>query len=142
GSIVLGTGTLSNRSATLTIVSLPVGSHSFTAAYSGDGNFAGSASSALAQTINQAGSAMSVTGQDAGDGVNFIYTATIGAVAPGMGTPTGTVSVVAGGTVIGTGTLFNGVTQITVADAAATGQVLSFVYNGDSNFLTTSSMVA
>ena len=49
----LGTGTLSSGTAAFTTTSLSVGSHSITAVYSGDGNFATSTSSPLTQIVNQ-----------------------------------------------------------------------------------------
>jgi sugar lactone lactonase YvrE len=51
GSASLGSGSLSNRVATFTTSSLAVGTHSITASYSGDTNFAPSTSSALSQSI-------------------------------------------------------------------------------------------
>src|SRR6202051_4133504 len=52
-AIALGTGTLSSGTATFSTTSLSVGSHSITAVYSGDGNFATSTSSPLTQIVNQ-----------------------------------------------------------------------------------------
>jgi len=55
GSTELGTGMLnSSAAATYQTSSLAVGSHSITAVYSGDANFAGSTSAALVETINAA----------------------------------------------------------------------------------------
>jgi MBG domain/Bacterial Ig-like domain (group 3) len=51
GTTVLGEGTLSGGVATLTTSSLAAGTHSITASYSGDSNFAAVASGALAQTV-------------------------------------------------------------------------------------------
>ena len=56
GSTTLGSATLSSGTATYSTSTLSVSSHSITAIYSGDTNFAGSTSSALAQTITQASS--------------------------------------------------------------------------------------
>jgi hypothetical protein len=52
GTATIGTGTLSAGAATLTTSTLAVGSHSLTAVYGGDGNFAGSTSAALTETIS------------------------------------------------------------------------------------------
>jgi hypothetical protein len=52
GSTTLGTGTLnSSGTAAITTSALVVGSHTITAAYSGDGNFTGSTSTALTQQV-------------------------------------------------------------------------------------------
>lgn len=52
GSASLGTGTVSSGKATFTTTSLASGTHSITAQYQGDTNFATSTSSALTQTVN------------------------------------------------------------------------------------------
>ena len=54
GSDTLGTAALGGGMATLTPPMLRVGSHSITAAYSGDSDFSASTSTAHAQTVNQA----------------------------------------------------------------------------------------
>jgi hypothetical protein len=54
GTTLLGTVIVGGGSAALTVSSLPVGSHSITATYSGDANYTGSASAALTQTVNVA----------------------------------------------------------------------------------------
>src|SRR5262245_46244321 len=52
GGTQIGTGTLAAGTASFTISSLAVGSHSLTAQYSGDPNNAASSSAALIQTVN------------------------------------------------------------------------------------------
>jgi hypothetical protein len=54
GKTVLGTGTLSGGSASFTISTLKVGTHSITAVYGGDSNFSGSTSKAVKQVVNKA----------------------------------------------------------------------------------------
>ena len=54
GLTLLGTGTLASGVATLNVTTLPVGANSLTAVYSGDTNFLGSASSAVAFTVTRA----------------------------------------------------------------------------------------
>jgi uncharacterized repeat protein (TIGR03803 family) len=51
GASSLGSSSVSNNTATLATTTLPVGTDSITAAYSGDGNFTGSSSSALSQSV-------------------------------------------------------------------------------------------
>ncbi len=53
GAATLGTGTLSGGVATFSTAALAAGSHSITAEYGGDVNFAGSLSAALTQHVNQ-----------------------------------------------------------------------------------------
>ncbi len=57
GSTSLGTGTLSGGTATLQTSSLAAGVHNITATYSGDSNFDASTSAALAQTVDNPGTA-------------------------------------------------------------------------------------
>ena len=54
GSNTLGTGTLSGGTAHYTLTSLTAGSHSITAVYPANGNYNGSTSSTLTQTVNKA----------------------------------------------------------------------------------------
>jgi hypothetical protein len=51
GTTVLGTGTVNSGQATFTTSTLAAGSHTITAAYGGDTNFAGSTSAGLTQTV-------------------------------------------------------------------------------------------
>jgi hypothetical protein len=53
GGIVLGSGTLSNGVATYSTSELSAGTHSITAVYSGDENFAGGTSAAIIQTVKK-----------------------------------------------------------------------------------------
>jgi len=52
GATIIGTGTLSGNVATFTTSSLSVTTHSITAVYGGDGNYNGSTSSTVSQTVN------------------------------------------------------------------------------------------
>jgi hypothetical protein len=54
GTSLLGTVAVSGGSAALSVSSLTAGAHSITAIYSGDANYTGSTSSALAQTVTAA----------------------------------------------------------------------------------------
>lgn len=65
GSTALATAPLTNGQATFTSSSLSVGSHSITAAYSGDANFTGSTSTALTQFVQYA-AAGTLCGGDVG----------------------------------------------------------------------------
>ena len=53
GQTVLGTGSLSGGSASLTISTLPKGTNSITAAYGGDSNFVGSTSNVVKQKVEK-----------------------------------------------------------------------------------------
>ena len=92
--------------ATFTTSSLTVGTHAITAGYSGDTNFATSSGSVL-QTVNKASASTTVTSSvnPLVFGQNVTFTATVSAVNPGAGTPTGTVTFLDGATSIGIGLL-------------------------------------
>ena len=61
GTTLLGTGTLSGTTATLTVPALAVGSHSITAAYTGDTNFNPATSSASTITVTALAPAFTLT---------------------------------------------------------------------------------
>jgi hypothetical protein len=68
-------------------------------------------------------------------------TATVAAVPPGAGTPTGTVSFFDGATLLGTGTLAGGIATLTTSTLAVGSHSLTAVYNGSSNFTGSTSPV-
>ncbi len=107
GSTSLGTAAVSSGQATFSSAALSVSTHTITASYSGDNNFIESTSGDFLQTVNQASTtttvASSTNPSDFGQCVTF--TATVGAVAPGAGTPTGIVTFLDSGTTLGTATL-------------------------------------
>ncbi|MDV9203065.1 Ig-like domain-containing protein, partial [Streptomyces sp. Wh19] len=107
GATLLGTGTLSGGVATFTTSTLAIGTHPLTAVYNGDANFAGSTSPVDTQTVSQAGTTTALTSvpDPSVFGEVKTLTATVAAVAPGAGTPTGTVDFFDGATLLGTGTL-------------------------------------
>src|SRR5258707_9825200 len=110
GATALATNALSGGVATFATASLSVAAHSVTVVYSGDGNFNTSTSSTLTQTVNQASRtttvASSVNPSVSGQSVTF--TATVSAVAPGAGTPSGTVTFKDAGVTLATGRLSAG----------------------------------
>src|SRR5207245_1288745 len=85
--------TVSGGQAILTSSTLSVGSHTISAAYSGDANYNASTSANLTQTVNKANTTATLTSSlnpsYFGDPVTF--TATVNPVSPGAGTRTGTV---------------------------------------------------
>jgi MYXO-CTERM domain-containing protein len=133
-----------NGNATFSTAALTTGSHTITAAYGGDGNFAGSDSSAspLTQVVNQAATATALISSsnpsNTGDSVTF--TATVTAVAPGSGTPTGTVTFTEGVTTLGSGTLDgNGNATFATSALAAGSHDIVATYGGDGDFTGSSS---
>jgi len=69
-----------------------VGTHAIAAVYSGDPNFTASSSPLLTQTVNPGATSTVVTSSvnPSVSGESVSYTATVAAVTPASGTPTGT----------------------------------------------------
>jgi hypothetical protein len=143
GTATLGTGTLSAGKATLSTSALAIGSHSITFVYSGDSNFLGSTSPALTQTVNVGASTTTVTPSRNPTvfGQNVTFTATVIAVAPATGTPTGSVTFRDGTNTIGTGTLSSGIATFTTSSLAVGNHLIWAVYGGDSRFAGSTSAV-
>ncbi|MFJ1884867.1 beta strand repeat-containing protein, partial [Streptomyces sp. NPDC088137] len=136
GATLLGTSSLSGGVATLSVSSLGAGSHSLTAVYNGDANFTGSTSPVDTQTVTKASTATALTSvpDPSVFGQVKTLTATVAAVAPGAGTPTGTVSFFDGATLLGTSSLSGGVATLSVSSLGAGSHSLTAVYNGSGNF--------
>jgi hypothetical protein len=130
GATTLGTGTLNSGTATFSTSTLSVASHSITAVYEGDTNYAGSTSSALTQTVNRALTlttvASSANPSAAGSSVTFTATVTSGA--------TGTVAFKDGTTTLGTGTLSSGAATFSTSSLPAGARTITAVYQGDTNY--------
>jgi autotransporter-associated beta strand protein len=136
GSTTLGTAALNNGSATWTSAALSVGTHTITAAYGGDSNFNTSASTALTQTVAQAGSnvTFSSSGSPTAYGQVATFTATVSASAPGAGVPSGPVTFLDGTNMLGTVTLNSGSAAFTAPTLSAGTHTITAVYNGDADF--------
>jgi len=87
GATTLGTSTLNNSAqATFTTTALTVGSHSITAVYGGDANFAGSTSSALSQVVSDFSIAVAPSSRTVKAGKSTTYTLTLTPVSGFTGT--------------------------------------------------------
>jgi FtsP/CotA-like multicopper oxidase with cupredoxin domain len=138
GSTSLGTATLdSSGTATLTTASLPIGTDSITASYSGDNAFSTSTSSAVSVTVNPLTTTttmLTATPSTASFGSSVLLTAT---VTPGSGTtvPTGTVTFYDGATSLGSAALNgSGVATFTAASLPIGSNSITAVYNAVSPF--------
>jgi hypothetical protein len=144
GSTILGTAPVdASGNATLTAV-LSLGSHSITAVYGADANYTGSTSVALAQTVGQAASAVSVTSSDnpAAPEETVTFAVLVQAVAPGAGTPSGMVTFQDGNSVLGTATLDASGRAVLSTSALLVGShAITVTYEGDVNFTGSTSLV-
>jgi hypothetical protein len=141
-----GSATLSGGSATCVTSSLTTAAHTITAVYSSDTNFSPSTSANFTQTVNQASTATSLASSPNPSvfGQSVTLTATVAPLAPGAGTPTGTVNFRDNVTTIagcGTQTLSGGsATCVTSSLAAGSHTTVTAVYSSDVNFSTSTSV--
>lgn len=137
GATVLGTAQVDAAGQATLAVSLGVGNHALTASFAGAAGFADSASTAVAETVNRAATRVGLVSSvnPAVTGQVVTFTATVGALAPGAGTPTGTFTFMDGNLVLGSAAVGRGGTAtFTSSFAAAGGHVITAVYKGDANF--------
>lgn len=155
GAAVIGTSPVNNAGvATFTTSSLATGSHSITAAYQGDQDYAASVSAALTETINKiatsAAMVSSANPADAGATVKFTVTITAASSTTPNVPLTGTVTLLDGSTVVGTGSLAalgtgpaTASVVIPVSSLAIGSHAITAVYAGDTNYTgSTSSAVS
>jgi hypothetical protein len=147
GPTSIGAATLSGEAGSFSFSTLSVGVHNITAMYSGDANFAASASPGISVTVTVPAktgtttlliaSALQVTiGQSA------TWTAKVVATS-GTGTPTGSVTFFDGQTSIGTAMLSGGTASLSTGGLGLGTHTITAMYSGDANFsASTSSAVS
>ncbi|MGH9571296.1 MAG: Ig-like domain repeat protein, partial [Candidatus Angelobacter sp.] len=139
GAATIGTGGLdANGQATFSTSSLALGSQSITASYASDGNFAGSTSSVLTQTVNKAATttviASSINPSLAGQSVTFTAT-----VSSSSGTPAGSVTFLDGATSLGVSALSAGQATFSTSSLAAGSHSITAAYAGTATFTASTS---
>ena len=127
GTTVLGSGTVSGSTTNFSTTALSIGTHSITAAYSGDGNYNGVTSPALSQVVNKTATIVTVASSrnPAPSGSSVTFTATVPAGA------TGTVQFLDGTTVLGTGTVSGGTASFSTTTLSVGTHSITAVYSGD-----------
>jgi hypothetical protein len=128
--------------ASVVVSGFVAGTHAIVASYTSDhpGSFEDSDSPSLSQVVNQDATTTTVAAQS--QGLLVTLSATVGADAPGSGTPTGTIDFqdTATGTDLGSVSLSDGSATL-VATILGTGQAITATYSGDTNFLPSSGAV-
>ncbi|MBI5475607.1 MAG: Ig-like domain repeat protein [Ignavibacteriales bacterium] len=140
GASTIGSTALDgSASASLSLSTLNVSTHSISAEYSGDLNYQSSISSPINQDVNKASTATSLTSDvnPSVKGQSIILTASVSAILPGAGIPSGAVTFKNGGSTIDTKTLDgSGLATLAINDLTVGSHLLTAEYNGDSRFNT------
>jgi hypothetical protein len=139
----LDTVTLSAGEATFTTSTLAVGLDSIIAEYNGSPEYNTSTSSPLLQAVNKEATSVkllsslnpSVVGQ------SVTFSATVTAVAPGSGTPTGMVTFKNGATALGTDTLSGGKATLSTSALAVGPHSITATYGGSVDYNSSTSAV-
>jgi hypothetical protein len=145
GNTPLGSASLNGGGvATLSASWTTLGSHAITAYYSGDSTFAASSSAALSQTVKKAASQVLLVSSAAPAvfGQSVTFTATLSAVSPGSGAPTGTVTFYNGSAVLGTAAISNGVASFTTGSLSVGSHTIKAAYGGDADFTGSSKSIS
>jgi hypothetical protein len=138
GGVSLGSAPLSSGGqASLATSTLAAGTHSITAAYSGDSTFTGSTTNVLSQTVNKDATATSLASSlnPAKYGQTVTFTATVTPSAA-----TGTVTFLNGSTAMGTVVLSSGQAQFSTSFKQGTYSITA-AYNGNTTFAGSTSPV-
>ena len=139
GGAVIGSAPLNGSGqAALPYGALGAGTHTITAEYGGDTNYAASTSAPFSQTVSQGNSATAVTASanPSAFGQSVTFTASVSGTGA---TATGTVTFKDGAATLGTGTLAGGQATFATAALSVGSHAITAVYGGDSNFTTSTS---
>ena len=136
GTVVsLGSTTLSNNTASITIATLADGVHELTASYGGDPDYASSTSSVLDETVTQAATSLSLSSNDNPSFLSqsISITATL---SPAVGNvlPTGTVTFYLDSVAQSPITVSGGAAVWTTSSLTLGSHTITAAYSGDSNF--------
>jgi hypothetical protein len=137
GATVIGSDALDGTGhATLTLSTLGAGTHSITASYGGSGNHLASTSSAVSQSVDEAATTTTITGDDpdpSADGADVTVDVQVSSTG---GTPTGSVSVTDGSDSCTINSLSSGTGSCSLPLNGLGTHTITATYNGDGNFAT------
>jgi len=129
--------------ASFSTSSLSVAGHTISAVYSGSALYTASTSANLSQVVSKAGTATALVSSlnPACAGQSVMFTATVTAVAPGSGVPTGNVDFKDGSNVIGSNVPLNasGVATFSTSSLSSANHNMTAVYKGSGSFNTSTS---
>jgi hypothetical protein len=141
GATSLGMANVSNNTAQLSVSTLSLGSHSLTAQYSGNPNYAGSTSAPVTETVNPSVTTTTVSPNinPSNLGQSIVITAVV--VPSAGGTTTGTVTFLDGTTSLGTATVSGNIAQFSLSSLSVGSHSITAKYSGDGNFTASTSTV-
>ncbi|GAA0433487.1 hypothetical protein GCM10010160_70720 [Acrocarpospora corrugata] len=128
--VVLGSG-----KAKLKISTLAVGDHTITAAYAGGTGYAGSAAAPVIQTVTRSltTTTLAASVNPSASGQNVTFTARVEPVAPGDGTPMGTITFTVDGVDRAPVALASGKATLRISTLAVGNHVVTATYAGTAN---------
>jgi N-acetylneuraminic acid mutarotase len=135
GSSVLGTVNLIDGVASLSTSALAVGGHTITVVYGGDDNFLAGTSAALTETVAQAQVNVQLSASPIITAQGVTFSVTVTPVNGGSTSPTGTIKLYDGTTMIGMATLSGGMATLTISNLKKGMRSITASYSGDSDFL-------
>jgi Big-like domain-containing protein/IPT/TIG domain-containing protein len=135
GSTVLATVSVSSGTAKYALKSMDPGTHEITAIYNGDANYEAS-EAGIAQTITKASTTLTLTSSKnpAPAGSSGSLKATVKAVAPGGGMPTGTVTFSEGATVLASVPLSGNAASYPLKSLSVGTHEITATYGGSANY--------
>jgi hypothetical protein len=135
----------SPSTATLTINTPAIGSHTIQASYSGDGNYNTASSSVVTINVGRGSTTLTVTPATTSPlgGSTMLVTATLSTGSTALTTvPTGTITFTLDGSTVGSGSVVNGTTaSINITVPTSGIHALQASYSGDTNFISSVSPV-
>jgi hypothetical protein len=136
GATTLGTATLNKGTATLNKTGLGAGEHEVVAVYGGNAYFGPSGSAPLVQTVSRASTELTLTStlNPAPYGSAGTLKASVKALAPGTGTPTGSVTFSEGETVLATVPLSAGSAKYTLKAMEPGSHAVTASFNGSTDY--------
>ena len=137
GPTTLGTVYIGGGLAIFITSTLAVGNHGIRAEYSGDGNFTGSAASAITQTVNLASTSLRLASSwnPSGVGQSVTFTATI------TGGARGVITFYDGALALGTGLIRGNTAKFSTDSLSAGSHAILAVFDGDVNHPASTSAV-
>jgi hypothetical protein len=134
GMTVLGTGALSNGSASFTTATLPAVKNFVVAVYGGDSNLVGSTSKIVEQVVNKSNTTTTLVSSQNPSILNQSVTFTASVTSSFGGTVTGGVIFYDGATKVGSSQLSAGKAKFTTSRLSAGSHTISATYVGSASF--------